>query len=116
MVIYDIMRGIGRRGIPPWGMFSFAVWTHSQGAVAALVSLMKPDVKEAVVDFVRCRWQVKNATAPCTESMGAMDNSQTNTNFKIRQTRLEDALQISLPMGASLRRIPWRIKNQSRNL
>jgi hypothetical protein len=89
MVVYYIVRGI-----PPWGMFVFAVWTHSQGAVAALVSLMKPDVKQAVGDFVCCRWQVKNATASRrTESLGTAGFSlsfrQPSTDFTIRQTRLD---------------------------
>jgi heme exporter protein D len=41
------------------GRFAFAVWTHLQRTVAALVSIMKPDVRKRVVDFVRCRWRAK---------------------------------------------------------
>jgi hypothetical protein len=107
MVVYYVVRGIA-----PWGMFVIGLWSHSQGAVAALVTFMKPDVKEAVIDFVCCRWRVKNATAACRtdESIGAIGFSsslgQTSTEFSSRQTRLEGALiRISVPVGDSLRSI-----------
>jgi hypothetical protein len=99
------------RGIAPWGMFVIGLWSHSQGAVAALVSFMKPDVKAAVIDFVHCRWRVKNAAAAfgTDESIGATGYSsslrQTSTEFSSRQTRLEGALRISLPVEDSLRSI-----------
>jgi hypothetical protein len=103
MVVYYVVRGIA-----PWGMFVVGSWSHSQGAVAALVTFMKPDVKEAVIDFVCCRWRVKNAAAAyrTSEALGATEFSsslqQASTNFSKRHTRLEGALRISLPVGDSL--------------
>ena len=97
--VFDIVRGIA-----PWGRFAFAVWTHSQGAVAALVSLMKPDVKDAVLDFVCYRWRAKNVAAT-DESQGAAGFSytmrQASTDFTNRQPRPEEAF----PVGESVRNI-----------
>jgi hypothetical protein len=104
VVVYYVVRGIA-----PWGMFVIGLWSHSQGAVAALVTFMKPDVKEAVMDFVRCRWRAKNAAASCRtdESIGTTGyNSslhQSSTDFTIRRSRLKGTLRLSGPVGDSLR-------------
>jgi hypothetical protein len=88
VIVFDIVRGIA-----PWGRFAFAVWTHLQGAVAALVSLMKPDVKEALVDFVCCRWRVKNAAAPCrTEETPAT----TGFSSALRQTSIDSPIPVGI--------------------
>lgn len=43
------------RGLHPWGMFAFGVYTHSSGGVSAILSTFKPDVGKAVWEFVTCR-------------------------------------------------------------
>jgi hypothetical protein len=102
MVVYYMVRGIA-----PWGMFAIGLWSHSQGAVAALVTLMKPDVKRAVVDFVCCRWQAKNAAASRRiELTGASGLSFTFRQSSSDVTRPEDSQRISvLPVGDSLKSI-----------
>jgi hypothetical protein len=117
VVVYYVVRGIA-----PWGMFVIGLWSHSQGAVAALVTFMKPDVKEAVMDFVWCRWRVKNAAASAcpTGSIGAAGYSsslhQISTDFTIRQTRLEGALRILGPVGDSLSQESFESSEISTNL
>ena len=42
--------------LPPWGFWAGGTWSHMQGAVSSLVSLMKPDIFRAVRKFVTCQW------------------------------------------------------------
>jgi hypothetical protein len=44
------------RGLPPWAMFGFAVFTHSAGGVSAVYSTYKPDIGRATRNFLRCKW------------------------------------------------------------
>ncbi|CAM9173721.1 unnamed protein product, partial [Heterosigma akashiwo] len=40
----------------PWLAFAGGTWSHLQGAFSALVSLLKPDIQEAVTRFVTCHF------------------------------------------------------------
>jgi hypothetical protein len=42
-------------GVPTSVLFAGGTWSHLQGAVSAGLSLMKPDIKDAVKNFVLCR-------------------------------------------------------------
>ena len=41
--------------LDPWVEWAGGGWSHLQGAVSALVSLLKPDIWKALVDFWLCR-------------------------------------------------------------
>ena len=40
--------------LPPWVHFLGGLWSHLQGAVSAVISLLKPDIARAVYRFVTC--------------------------------------------------------------
>jgi len=42
-------------GVTIWAIYAAPLWSHSQGAVAAGVAMMKKDVYDAVMDLVWCR-------------------------------------------------------------
>ena len=42
--------------LPAWSFWAGGTWSHMQGAVSAVVSLMKPDIYRAVRRFVQCQW------------------------------------------------------------
>jgi hypothetical protein len=41
--------------ISPWVYWGGATWSHLQGLVSSIVSLTKPDIKEAVVSLLYCK-------------------------------------------------------------
>mmetsp|Transcript_7839 Transcript_7839/g.17550 ORF Transcript_7839/g.17550 Transcript_7839/m.17550 type:complete len:440 (-) Transcript_7839:1698-3017(-) len=53
-------------GVTIWAIYAAPLWSHSQGAVAAGVSMMKKDIYDAVMDFVWCR--------SCKRCRGANDD------------------------------------------
>jgi len=48
--------------LDPWVAWAGGSWSHLQGAVSALVSLLKPDIWETVLDFWTCNHFQKNRT------------------------------------------------------
>jgi hypothetical protein len=42
--------------LPPWAHFAGGTWSHLQGALSAGVSLLKPDIYQAVKNFVTCQF------------------------------------------------------------
>lgn len=41
--------------VPPWVQFVGGLWSHLQGLVSAVVSLMKPDIYKAIMNFLTCQ-------------------------------------------------------------
>ena len=51
-----ILMFIAATWLPPWAHYAGGTWSHLQGAVSAGVSLYKPDIWDAVVQFVTCQY------------------------------------------------------------
>lgn len=51
----------GGAGGHPWAVWAVALWGHVQGAVSASVSLLKEDIRFAVIKFVTCGKVVKKS-------------------------------------------------------
>lgn len=66
----------GTWGKHPWFFWIIGSWTHYQGLVSAVFSLMKPDIKEAVKNFICC--------GVCTHDISIESADLSRVNFSRR--------------------------------
>ena len=68
-----------------WAIYIASVWSHSQGAVAAAVSMLKEDVYGAVMNLVWCKgdWDNPHLRRPPTRSTSSFPQSMSPASASI---------------------------------
>lgn len=73
-------------GVDPWVMYVASIWTHSQGAVSAAVSLLKKDIREATLDLVLCRRDDRSGSFRLSSTGLSFDNSRMSGSRRNRSS------------------------------
>jgi hypothetical protein len=92
-------------GTDPWYVVVSGAWSHSQGAVSAAVSLLKPDIYEAFKKFLRCQcWQDdgRSSSHRLASTLGDRSASQRRSTIN-RVASVPSSLDSTIPGNNDVR-------------
>jgi hypothetical protein len=87
--------------ISSWIFWAGSAWSHLQGLASSLVSMTKPDIKEAVVSLLCCRFPEEGET-----ELEGLPSSENRSSSENRRSSIRISLMKSLRFGSdfSIRR------------